>query len=40
MRQKEVSMFQVTEKADEMIQQFFEGKDKIEPIRIFLSQGG
>jgi hypothetical protein len=33
-------MFQVTEKADEMIQQFFEGKVKIEPIRIFLSQGG
>ena len=33
-------MFQVTEKADEMIQQFFKGKDKIEPIRIFLSQGG
>jgi len=40
MRLNEVSMFQVTEKADEMIQQFFEGKDKIEPIRIFLSQGG
>jgi hypothetical protein len=37
---KEVYMFQVTEKADKMIQQFFEGKDKIEPIRIFLSQGG
>ncbi len=33
-------MFQVTEKADQMIQQFFDGKDKIEPIRIFLSQGG
>jgi hypothetical protein len=40
MRLKEVSMFQVTQKADEMIQQFFEGKDKIEAIRIFLSQGG
>ncbi len=40
MRLKEVTMFQVTEKAEEMIQQFFEGKDKVDPIRIFLSQGG
>ena len=33
-------MFEVTEKAHEMIQKFFEGKDEINPIRIFLSQGG
>ena len=33
-------MLQVTEKANEMISKFFEGKDEINPIRIFLSQGG
>ena len=33
-------MFQVTEKANEMITKFFEGKDEVNPIRIFLSQGG
>lgn len=33
-------MVQVTEKASEMIQKFFEGKDKFDSIRIFLSQGG
>ena len=33
-------MFQVTEKANEMISKFFEGKDEVNPIRIFLSQGG
>ena len=33
-------MFEVTEKANEMISKFFEGKDEVNPIRIFLSQGG
>lgn len=33
-------MFQVTEKADEKIQEFFEGKEESPVIRIFLSQGG
>ena len=33
-------MFQVTDKADQKIQEFFEGKDENRVIRIFLSQGG
>lgn len=33
-------MFQVTEKANEKIQEFFKGKDADPVIRIFLSQGG
>ncbi len=33
-------MFKVTEKANEMIQEFFKDKKEIPNIRIFLSQGG
>ena len=34
-------MFEVTEKANEMIQKFFKDKKDVEPvIRIFLAQGG
>ena len=33
-------MFEVTTKADEMIQEFFKGKEDKKIIRIFLSQGG
>lgn len=33
-------MLQVTEKADEKIQEFFKDKDDNRIIRIFLSQGG
>ncbi len=33
-------MFQVTEKATQMIKEFFKGKDEVSPIRIYLSQGG
>ena len=33
-------MFQVTEKAHEMITDFFKDKEEIPNIRIFLSQGG
>ena len=33
-------MFQVTEKATEMIKEFFKGKDDISPVRIYLSQKG
>lgn len=33
-------MFQVTEKANEMIQEFFKEKKETPKIRIFLSQGG
>jgi Fe-S cluster assembly iron-binding protein IscA len=34
-------MLEVTEKANEMIQEFFKGKTDVEPvIRIFLAQGG
>jgi len=32
--------FQVTEKADQMIQQFFQEKKDKPIIRVFLSQGG
>jgi hypothetical protein len=37
---KEAGMFEVTTKADEMIQEFFKGKEDKKIIRIFLSQGG
>lgn len=33
-------MFEVTEKADEKIQEFFKDKDDKPIIRIFLAQGG
>ena len=33
-------MFEVTEKATEMIKDFFKDKDEVPRIRIFLSQGG
>jgi Fe-S cluster assembly iron-binding protein IscA len=34
------TMFEVTEKANEKIQEFFKGKEEEKNIRIFLSQGG
>jgi hypothetical protein len=34
----DANIFQVTEKADQMIQQFFQDKKPI--VRVFLSQGG
>ena len=40
MIQKEENMFQVTEKANEMVQEFFKDKEELPIIRIFLSQGG
>lgn len=41
MTQKEAYMFQVTEKANEKIQEFFKDKkDTDHVIRIFLAQGG
>lgn len=33
-------MIEVSQKADEMIQEFFKGKEDGHNIRIFLSQGG
>jgi len=33
-------MFQVTEKANEMIKDIFKDKEEIPNLRIFLSQGG
>lgn len=33
-------MFEVTAKANEKIQEFFQGKNEERQIRIFLSQGG
>lgn len=33
-------MFEVTEKANEKIQEYFKGKEEARNIRIFLSQGG
>jgi hypothetical protein len=33
-------MIEVSQKADEMIQEFFKGKEDARTIRIFLSQGG
>ena len=40
LNQKEVNMFKVTEKANEMILEFFKDKKETPNIRIFLSQGG
>ncbi|MDD5205850.1 MAG: hypothetical protein PHS17_10535 [Desulfobacterales bacterium] len=37
---KEAHMFEVTEKANEKVQEFFKGKEEEKNIRIFLSQGG
>jgi hypothetical protein len=36
----DANLFQVTEKADEMIQQFFQEKKDKPIVRVFLSQGG
>jgi len=36
----DANIFQVTEKADEMIQQFFQEKKEKPIVRISLSQGG
>jgi len=36
----DANIFQVTEKADEMIQQFFQEKKEKPVVRVFLSQGG
>lgn len=33
-------MFQVTEKATEMLKEFFKTRDKIEPMRIFVAAMG
>jgi len=33
-------MFQVTEKANEMIKNFLEDKDETSCVRVYLSQGG
>jgi len=37
---EEVDMFEVTEKASEMIKDFLKEKEEIPSIRIMLSQGG
>jgi len=37
---QEVVMFEVTEKASNMIKEFLKDKEEIPPIRIMLSQGG
>lgn len=37
---KEDNMFEVTEKASEMIKDFLKDRDEIPAIRIMLSQGG
>jgi len=36
----DANTFQVTEKADQMIQQFFQEKKDKPIVRVFLSQGG
>ena len=36
----DANVFQVTEKADQMIQQFFQEKKEKPIVRVFLSQGG
>jgi len=36
----DTNIFQVTEKADQMIQQFFQEKKEKPIVRVFLSQGG
>ena len=30
-------MFQITDKASEMVREFFKSREKIEPLRIFIS---
>jgi Fe-S cluster assembly iron-binding protein IscA len=40
MTHKEASMFQVTEKANERIHEFFKDRKDEPNIRIFLSEGG
>ena len=37
---EEVGMFQVTEKAKEMIEDFFKDKERVPYVRIFLAEGG
>ena len=37
---KEATMFEVTDKANEKIQEFFKEREDEAVIRIFLSQGG
>ena len=37
---KEVTMFEVTEKASDMIKDFLKDKDEFPAIRLMLSQGG
>jgi Fe-S cluster assembly iron-binding protein IscA len=37
---EEVNMFEVTEKASEMIKDFLKDREEIPSIRIMLSQGG
>jgi hypothetical protein len=37
---KEARMFQVTEKANEMLDEFFKDKEGTHYVRIFLSEGG
>jgi hypothetical protein len=37
---EEVRMFEVTEKANEMIEDFFKDKEGTLYVRIFLSEGG
>ena len=39
-RKEEKIMFEVTQKADEKIQEFFKGNEDTRNIRIFLSEGG
>ena len=38
--QEEAKMFEVTEKASDMIKDFLKDKDEFPPIRLMLSQGG
>ena len=39
-RDKEENMFEVTEKASDMIRETLKDREEIPPIRIMLSQGG
>jgi Fe-S cluster assembly iron-binding protein IscA len=38
--QKEKDMFEVTDKASEMVKEFFKSREKIEPLRIFIAGVG
>ena len=40
MNLKEARMFEVTEKANEMLGEFFKDKEGTHYVRIFLSEGG